>query len=177
MPWPYTFASLSGDVPAAYLDSNFAAAAFAADLDALEVAVAALPSGATPAAPTPGGSAGVAATLSRGDHAHPPQPATINLQTGTTYTLQSSDDGKVVELSNTSSITVTVPNSLAQGFSCLIVQVNTGQVTIAAGADATQRQRLGLNKTAGQWGVVSMYVRANVGGTAAEYVLGGDMTS
>jgi hypothetical protein len=177
MPVPYTFGSLSGDVPAAYLDANFAAAALAADLTALTVIVAALPSNTLPLTPLAGGSAGVSAALSRVDHRHPPQGAVINLQTGTSYTIQASDNGKVVELSNAAAIALTVPNTLPQEFNCLITQAGAGQVTIAAQGGGTQRQRAGDDKTAGQWAVVSLYVRANSGGSAAEYVLAGDMTT
>lgn len=175
MAWPYTFAALAGNVPASYLDTNFAAAAYATDLTALTVVVAALPSSATPQIPVAGGSAGAASSLSRSDHAHPPQGATINLQTGTTYTLSTGDDGKVVELNNASAITVTLPNNLPASFSCLLVQVGAGQVTLSPAGGATMRQRQSLTKTAGQWAQVSAYIRGNIGGASAEYVVGGDM--
>lgn len=175
MPWPYTFASLAGNVPASYLDANFGAAAFATDVTALTAAVAALPSNAIPLVAVAAGSAGVAADLSRSDHKHPPQDATVNLQTGTTYTVQSSDNGKIIELSNAGAITVTVPNSLPVGFNCGFCQVAAGQATISAGAGATQRQASGLSKTRAQWSEIALRVRANAGGSAAEYVLSGDM--
>lgn len=173
--WPVIFASLSGDVPAADLDANFAAAAFASDVAALTVVVAALPSSATPLAPIAGGAPGSGSTLSKTDHQHPPQPATINLQTGTSYTVLSSDNGKVVELSNASAIALTVPNSLVAGFSCLFTQAGAGQVTCSPASGATQRNSSGLSKTRAQWSVVTLYVRANSGGSSAEYVLAGDM--
>ena len=177
MAWPYVFGSLSGNVPANYLDANFNAAVLQTDFDALEVIVLAYPSNAVPLFAVAGGLAGVATTLSRADHQHPPQDATVNLQVGTTYTVQTTDNGKVVELSNAGTITVTVPNSLPQGFNCLFTQAGAGQVTFVADSGATQRQRQSFTKTAGQWAIVSMYVRANVGGTSAEYVLAGDMSA
>lgn len=175
MAFPYTFGSLAGTVPGSYLDVNFALCAFATDVTALTAVVTALPSAAIPLVPIAGGVAGVAATLSKADHQHPPQAATPNLQTGTTYTITTSDDGKVVELSNAAAIALTVPNSLPVGFSCLITQVGAGQVTIAAAGGGTQRQSSALNKTRAQWSEVTLYVRANSGGSAAEYVLSGDM--
>lgn len=168
------FANLAGNQPASLLDDSFALAATQADMTALQAAVAALPSDDTPLIPVAGGDAGVGTALSREDHQHPPQSATINLQTGTTYTLVASDDGKVIEFSNAGAITVTVENSLPVAFNCLMVQVAAGQVTFVPEAGATQRQSLGFNRTARQWSIVSMYVRAN-GGSAAEYVLSGDM--
>jgi hypothetical protein len=97
---------------------------------------------------------------------------TLNGQTGTTYTVQASDAGKIVELDNASPITVTVPNSLSVGFNCILAQVGAGQVTVAAGSGATVHAFGGL-KSPGQWAELALRVRANVGGTAAEAVLSG----
>lgn len=97
---------------------------------------------------------------------------TINAQSGTTYTVTADDNGKVIECTNAAAVTVTVPNSLAVGFNCIVAQTGAGQVTIAAGASATQRA-YGGSKTAGQWAEVAIRVRANAGGSAAEYVVSG----
>lgn len=171
------FGSMAGNVAASLLDSSFALCASQTDLDATDAAIAALVPNAAPLAPTMPAATGVSGRYSRQDHQHPPQPATPSVQSGTTYTVQANDNGKVIELSNAGSITVTVPNNLLVGFSCVFVQVLGGQVTFAADTGATQRQRQGFTKTAGQWAMVSMYVRANSGGSAAEYVLAGDMAS
>ena len=56
----------------------------------------------------------------------------INTQTGTTYTLVAGDNGKIVTLNNAAAITLTVPASLAVGFSCMLIQLGAGQVTVAA---------------------------------------------
>ncbi|GGD45659.1 hypothetical protein [Pseudoxanthomonas indica] len=103
--------------------------------------------------------------------------ANVNVQTGTTYTLQASDCGKVVEFTNSSAVTVTLPNNLAAHFTCSIVQAGSGQVTLSAASGATLRNRQSHTKTAGQWGWLSTYVRANSGGSAAEYVMSGDSAS
>lgn len=58
--------------------------------------------------------------------------STINAQAGTTYSLDASDNGKVVTLNNASAITVTVPAGLGAGFSCLLVQIGAGQVGVTA---------------------------------------------
>lgn len=97
---------------------------------------------------------------------------TINAQTGTAYTLQASDNGKVVELSNAAAVTLTVPNSLPVGFNCILSQTGAGLVTVAAGAGATVNAFAGL-KSPGQWGEMSLRVRANSGGSAALAILGG----
>lgn len=57
---------------------------------------------------------------------------TLNSQTGTTYTIQSSDVNKLVRLSNASAITLTIPNGIfSTGQQVHIQQTGAGQVTIA----------------------------------------------
>lgn len=178
MPVPHTFATQGGNVSAVQLDDNFNACAMATDLTTLDNEVAALPSSTVPLKPTAGGSAGAAATLSKYDHQHPPQQADQNAQSGTTYTLLTTDDGKVVEITNAAAITLTLPASLPTGFSCLVCQGGAGAITFSAGSGATINQRQSYTKTAGQWAVVSLYVRSNNGGlTAATYVVAGDMAA
>jgi hypothetical protein len=80
--------------------------------------------------------------------------AALNNQTGTTYTLTSADNGKVVTLNNASAITLTINTGLGDGFNCLIVQKGAGQITIAG--TATKINRQGHTKTAGQYAVVSI---------------------
>jgi hypothetical protein len=60
---------------------------------------------------------------------------TINSQTGTTYSLATSDAFKIVTLANTSAVTVTVPTNVSQPFSngttIHFVQTGAGQVTFS----------------------------------------------
>lgn len=106
-----------------------------------------------------------------------------NLQTGTTYTIDvagaDTDSGKIIDLANAAAIAVTLPNSAPAGFACTCVQAGAGQVTftVAGGGSAVLRNRQGHTKTAGQWAMVMLEVRSNAGGTAAEWVLGGDTAS
>lgn len=100
--------------------------------------------------------------------------ANINAQTGTTYTLQASDMGKVVTLTNASAITVTLPNSLQAGFNCTCIQDGAGQVTFSAAGGATLHNRLSQSKTAGQRAAVGLIVKSNSGGSSAIYNLSGD---
>jgi hypothetical protein len=61
-----------------------------------------------------------------------------NPQTGTSYTLISSDVNKLVTLNNTSAITVTIPPSVFNANDQIHVQqLNIGQVTFAAGSGVT----------------------------------------
>lgn len=176
MPWPHTFANLSGTIPAAYLDQNFDAAVLQTDFDVLDAAVAALPANTTPLGPTAGGDDGAAATLSRSDHRHPPQPATPAVKTGD-YTMTAADDGLVIEMDVAAAEDVVFPNTLAVGMGGLVTQVGAGQATFVAGSGTTLRQADSYTHTRTQWSVVSWYVRANPGGTAAEIVLSGDMVA
>jgi hypothetical protein len=65
----------------------------------------------------------------------------VNPQTGTTYTTALADNGKLVTLSNTSAIVVTIPpfSSVAYpvGAQLNFVGINTGPVTFAQGAGVT----------------------------------------
>lgn len=97
----------------------------------------------------------------------------INTQTGTTYTLQSSDTGKIVECTNGSAIAVTADPALPKGFACTIVQGGAGQVTIASSGSGTVVNRQSHTKTAGQNAMCMVYVRSNSGSDAV-FVLAGD---
>lgn len=91
----------------------------------------------------------------------------LNTQTGTTYTLQASDNGKVVELGNAAAITLTIP-VLTAGFNCLVRQTAAGVPTFTA-SDTTLRNRQSHTKLAGQWAEASISYR-----TPTEVVISGD---
>lgn len=171
------FGALGGatPIPLSSLDAAYLLCAPEADLSTLQATVAALPSSAVPLKPKAGGSAGAATDLARSDHQHPPQSAAPNLQTGTSYTLLSSDDGVPVDLTNAAAIALHLPANTPVGFSTLVTQGGAGVVTFTPDGSAVLRQRQSRTKTAGQWAVVTIYVRTNPGGTAAEWVASGDM--
>ena len=98
--------------------------------------------------------------------------ANINNQTGTTYQLVASDNGKIITFNNSGSITVTAPAGLLVGFNCMIVQLGTGQVTIAAGAGATITNRSGYNKTGGQNALMTV-----LSVTSNSFISSGDMSN
>lgn len=101
-------------------------------------------------------------------------PLTYNLQTGTTYTLQLSDNNKIVIFSSASSVTLTLPNSLTVGFNCILLQKGAGQVTLSPAAGATLNNRLSFTKLAGQHATGSLIVTDNSNGSLAVYNFGGD---
>lgn len=100
--------------------------------------------------------------------------ATFNDQTGTTYTLQASDNAKLVTLTNGSAITVTLPNDLPVGFQCALMQGGAGQVSFTAASGATLRNRSSQTKMAAIYAACSLFVTENTDGTHAVYLLGGD---
>ena len=87
----------------------------------------------------------------------------INAQTGTTYTLVLSDAAKLIELSNTSAITFTIPMNSAVAFpvgtKIDLLQTNTGQVTVG-GAGVTLNTFDSRTKLGGQWAAASIIKRA-----------------
>ena len=94
----------------------------------------------------------------------------MNDQTGTTYTLTSADNGKIITLNNASAITVIVP-SLSVGFNCMIVQKGSGQVTLSA-SGVTISNRYNFTKTAGQYSILTLVCIAS-----GVYISSGDMTN
>lgn len=94
--------------------------------------------------------------------------ALINAQTGTTYTLVAADNGKVVTLSNAAAITVTVPSGLGAGFSCMLVQLGAGQVSLTASGTTINNRQAHL-KIAGQYGMATL-----IAYLADTFVFGGD---
>lgn len=86
------------------------------------------------------------------------QNLTLNAQTGTTYTLVLTDNGRLVTLDNAAAITVTVPlNSsvaFATGAIVNLQQIGAGQVTVA-GASGVTVNGTGT-KTRAQWSAASL---------------------
>jgi hypothetical protein len=96
-----------------------------------------------------------------------------NSQSGTTYTLQASDNGRQVVITNANPITITIPSGLPTGFNCLIVQGGAGVITISPGASVTINNRQSHTKTAGTHAVCSILPTA----TANVYRFVGDTAS
>lgn len=86
------------------------------------------------------------------------QNLTLNAQTGTTYTLALTDNGRLVTLSNASAITLTVPTNASVAFATGAVinlqQIGAGQVTVAAAAGVTINGT--GTKTRAQWSAASL---------------------
>ena len=96
--------------------------------------------------------------------------ANMNTQTGTTYTLLTSDNGKIITLNNASSITVTVP-SLFAGFNCMLIQLGAGQITLT-GSSTTITNRSGYTKSGGTNAIVTL-----IAVSATTFISSGDMSN
>ncbi len=68
------------------------------------------------------------------------------------YSLTATDNGKVLQSTSSSAITITIPSGLPIGFNCTVVQWGTGQITFSG----SYINRGGFTKTASQYSVASI---------------------
>ena len=94
--------------------------------------------------------------------------ANMNAQTGTTYTLLASDNGKIITLTNAVAITLTIPTLFA-GFNCMIVQLGAGAVTLTV-SGTTISNRSTFTKTAGTNAIATLIAL-----TSTTFISAGDM--
>ena len=66
--------------------------------------------------------------------------------------LAASDNGKVIQSTSATAITITIPSGLPAGFNCTVVQMGAGQITFTG----TYFNRGNFNKTASQYAIVSI---------------------
>jgi hypothetical protein len=102
-------------------------------------------------------------------------PVIINGQTGTAYTLVAGDAGDIVEVNNSSAITVTVPTNASVpypvGTQITILQTGAGQITVAGPSGGTLNATPGT-KLRAQWSSATLIKRAT-----DTWVLIGDLTA
>lgn len=102
---------------------------------------------------------------------------TLSTTAATAFTLSTADNGKVIETTAGTAVTATLSATAAAGTRVTLTQTGAGQVTFTPASGAALRNYAGYDATAGQWAVVGLYVRANSGGSAAEWVLTGEAAS
>lgn len=68
------------------------------------------------------------------------------------YSITAADNGKILQSTASSAITVTIPSGLPTGFNCTVVQLGTGQLTFSG----TYFNRGVFTKSASQYAVVSI---------------------
>lgn len=98
----------------------------------------------------------------------------IDLDTASTYTPTAAESGSVKELSDGAGVTVTLDAQMPKGFVQTLVQAGAGALTFSPESGATLRNRQGHTDSAGQWAVCMLFVRDNVDGNSADWVLAGD---
>lgn len=101
-------------------------------------------------------------------------PQIVKTETGTTYTVTDGDEDNLLVFSSGSAVTVTLPNSLQQGFRFDTIASGTGDVSFSAASGATLNNEDGHSTIAGQWGKVELIVIENTDDTSAVYVLSGN---
>lgn len=80
--------------------------------------------------------------------------------TGTTYTLSATDNGRILDFTSNTAITLSVPNTLPVGFQVSITQAGTGQITLVGTGGMVINNRWGGTTSAGQWAKLGIEVRA-----------------
>lgn len=90
-------------------------------------------------------------------------PSATNAQSGTTYTLVIGDAGKIVEINNSSAITLTVPTNAdvayPVGTQITILQTGAGQITVTGPSGGTLNATPGASLRA-QWSSATLLKRA-----------------
>jgi hypothetical protein len=79
----------------------------------------------------------------------------IVTESGTTRTLASTDNGKIIYCTSGSAVTINCAASLGVGFNCTIIQGGAGKVTVAANGQ-TLVSYSSLFSTMGQYAVISL---------------------
>jgi hypothetical protein len=110
---------------------------------------------------------------------------TRNVQTGTTYTLQLSDRGLLVEFQNSGTVTLTVPafSSVAfdVGDTIEMLNASTGVINIVGAAGVTVSAPSGVSAINSQWQRVSLINRATntwaLVGSTSGYIPDGSITA
>ena len=113
----------------------------------------------------PAGRSTIASVLALGGGGGGGGVKTVNAQTGTTYTTVIGDANNIITLSNTSGITLTIPPNgsvaYAVGTTLDVIQLNTGQVTVAPGLGVTLNGTPGLKLRTRYSGCSIVQVAAN----------------
>ncbi|MCZ2484983.1 hypothetical protein [Aquirufa antheringensis] len=70
----------------------------------------------------------------------------------TAYNISASDNGKILQSTSATAITITIPTGLPTGFNCTVVQMGAGQLTFSG----TYFNRGSFTKSASQYSIVSI---------------------
>lgn len=78
----------------------------------------------------------------------------------TSYTLAAIDNGRIIDFTSATTVTVTVPNTLPVGFQVSITQAGTGSVAFVGSGGMVINNRYSGTQTSGQWSKIGIEVRA-----------------
>mgnify|MGYP007131912270 FL=1 len=95
----------------------------------------------------------------------------IVTQTGTSYTAALTDNRRRIIFSNAGATTFTIPNNVPVGWECVIVQVGTGQVTVAVTGGSLLHFE-NHTKLAGRYAQAYLFCYSNAG-TAPQILFAG----
>jgi len=84
--------------------------------------------------------------------------------TGTTYTVSSSDSGKIIEMTNVAATTVYLPTGCTANMQVTVVNIGGSNMVFQAGASAAIYSSLNYDTNEQQYGAVTCYQRSNTGG-------------
>ncbi|MEY2744219.1 MAG: hypothetical protein RJA65_222 [Actinomycetota bacterium] len=93
----------------------------------------------------------------------------IVTESGTTRTLSTTDNGKIIYCTSSSAVTINCASGLGAGFNVTIVQGGTGKVTVAPNSQ-TLNSYSALFSTMGQYAVISLISPA-----ANEFIAAGNL--
>jgi len=100
----------------------------------------------------------------------PSQALELVTTSGTTRSLAAADNGKVIKLDNASGITVTVASGLPSDFSCSLVQMGSGNVTVTGASGVQLFTSSSTFRLAKQYSVAAVFAIE-----ADQYVITGDL--
>ena len=85
-----------------------------------------------------------------------PQPSlTVVSKSGTLITLSDLDNNTVIQTTSSTAVSVVIPSGLSSGFSCMVIQGGTGQITFS-GSGVTINSFATLLRTAGRYAPASI---------------------
>lgn len=100
----------------------------------------------------------------------PSQALELITQSGSSYTLQASDNGKVVKTTATGTTAVIVASGLPADFSCSVVQLASGVVSISGASGVTLFSSSNTTRLAKLYSVAAVFAVAN-----NQFVVTGDL--
>ena len=94
------------------------------------------------------------------DDAYASLAANIVPVASSTYTLQLTDSGKIIEFTDAGAVTISCPTGLPVGFQCILVNIGGGDKTIEASGGASIYTKDSKVIISGAYNAATVYYRA-----------------